>query len=188
MSALAEVLKLESQHPQQDESLFTIHLFPEGTFFRAYEWSAWLVVTHIKDFKVTRREIKAVGRDVCYIGFPQESLEKWTPEHAVVSDRTDGGKDLQIPAQTRREYADTTAMKADFEHWRGSLPISEFKESASKAKTRPQQGEPECDLTARELMLKVLAYPVEKKTPLETMDFVTQVKTQIAKILSSSQT
>ena len=187
MSAISEALKLESEHSQNDEGLYVIHLFPEGKFFRAYEWSAWIVVTHINDFKVTRREIKTIERDVCYIGFPQESLEKWTPEGATVSDRPDGGRDMLIPEKFRKQFADKAAMNEEFSRWREKLPISEFKEKSSTNKDKTKAEKPEGDLTARELMLKVLAFPIETKSPLETMEFLSQIKAHIARLLTTEK-
>ena len=35
-----------------------IRLYAEGTFYRAYEWSAWLCVRYIQDFKATKRKFK----------------------------------------------------------------------------------------------------------------------------------
>ena len=36
----------------------TIRLIPEGTFYRAYEWSAWLCHRYVSQFKPTHRLLK----------------------------------------------------------------------------------------------------------------------------------
>ena len=36
----------------------TIYLIPEGTFYRAYEWSAWLCHRYVSQFKPTHRLLK----------------------------------------------------------------------------------------------------------------------------------
>ena len=37
-----------------------IHLFQEGSFYRAYEWSAWLMYRYFHEFKVTHRRMKGL--------------------------------------------------------------------------------------------------------------------------------
>ena len=56
------------------ESYRTIYLFPEGTFYRAYEWSAWLCQRYFTELKVTHRLLKG-GEDIIFVGFPPRSPE-----------------------------------------------------------------------------------------------------------------
>ena len=44
MSQLKEILEKERERSTM-EQCSVIHLFREGTFYRAYEWSAWLFAT-----------------------------------------------------------------------------------------------------------------------------------------------
>lgn len=43
MPQLKEIFEKESQRGSLEQCL-VVHLFKEGTFYRAYEWSAWLMV------------------------------------------------------------------------------------------------------------------------------------------------
>lgn len=65
---LKEILAIESN--RTEDSKCVIHLFQEGSFYRAYEWSAWLAHRFIKNFKVTHKKMKDVENPVAYIGFP----------------------------------------------------------------------------------------------------------------------
>ncbi len=42
MAAITEILEFESNR-EGLEMQRAIHLFQEGSFYRAYEWSAWLM-------------------------------------------------------------------------------------------------------------------------------------------------
>jgi len=53
-----------------------LHLWKEGTFMRAYDWSAWLACRYLHDFKANKRQFKDIGDAVAYIGFPETSLGK----------------------------------------------------------------------------------------------------------------
>lgn len=41
MAQLKDIVEIEHNR-KGNASISTIYLFPEGTFYRAYEWSAWL--------------------------------------------------------------------------------------------------------------------------------------------------
>ena len=68
------------------EQCVLVHLFREGTFYRAYEWSAWLCVRYFTELKVTHRLLKG-GEDIIFVGFPLTSLDRYTPQGAVISTR-----------------------------------------------------------------------------------------------------
>ena len=62
MSQLKEIL--EKEHERDDLAQYKIiHLFREGTFYRAYEWSAWLCQQFFTELKVTHRLLKN-GEDI----------------------------------------------------------------------------------------------------------------------------
>lgn len=53
MAKLSEILTAEKQR-QDAAARLVIHLYQEGSFLRAYEWSAWLCCRYLNSFKVTR--------------------------------------------------------------------------------------------------------------------------------------
>ena len=53
---LKEILEIEKER-DNPQSCRVVHLVQEGGY-RAYEWSAWLCVWYIKDFKPTHRLLK----------------------------------------------------------------------------------------------------------------------------------
>ena len=60
---------------EQDNTGY-INLYLEGTFYKAYEQSAFAFCTRIKAYNVLRKESKTLGRDILYVGFPQSTLDK----------------------------------------------------------------------------------------------------------------
>ena len=79
MSVTKELIEHERQQVQAGHAC-DVHLHKEGTFLRAYDWSAWLCCRLFHDFKVNKRLFKGIDAPVAYIGFPETSLEKWLPE------------------------------------------------------------------------------------------------------------
>ena len=57
MSQLKEILSIEQEHSLLEQCA-VIHLFREDTFYRAYEWRAWLCVRYFAELKVTHRMLK----------------------------------------------------------------------------------------------------------------------------------
>lgn len=70
MAKLQDILTVEQDRPDS-QSVRVVHLFLEGSFLRAYEWSAWLCCRYLNEFKATRRQIKNTVQDFVFIGFSQ---------------------------------------------------------------------------------------------------------------------
>jgi hypothetical protein len=64
-----EILQLESLNAT------SIHFVLEGNFWHVYERSAFLTYKYLKELKMTRKYIKAVGQDIIYGGFPKNQLD-----------------------------------------------------------------------------------------------------------------
>lgn len=166
------------------ESYRTIYLFPEGTFYRAYEWSAWLCCRYMNQFKATRREQKSELTDdatVVFIGFPITSLAKYLPEEAQAVTNEDKSVVITLPQSTYPEAEDIGSLEEDFRHWKSSVPMAQPPKKTvrddlkSSVEMQPHR--------LSEVMLRVLAFPVEQKTPMECMGFITEIKQQLASLL-----
>lgn len=73
MAQIKDVLVIESKR-ETLEQCSVIHLFEEGSFYRAYQWSAWLCHRYIKEFKPTHRKLKQDNGTLIFVGFPVSSL------------------------------------------------------------------------------------------------------------------
>ena len=63
MSSIKEIIETESRelfNGQRD----ILHLHQEGSFYRAYEWSAFLACRYLHDFKVNKRVFKGIDKPV----------------------------------------------------------------------------------------------------------------------------
>lgn len=79
-----EIITREVERTLDDRMI--VHLYQEGSFYRAYEWSAWLCHRFINQFKVTHRHFKNIEQSVLFVGFLVTSLPKYVAEGAVVYD------------------------------------------------------------------------------------------------------
>ena len=86
MAKLADILQQERERDTA-EQWGIIHLYKTGSFYSAYEWSAWLIAVitfndevrmQTKDRKplaVTRIPMKDSEETFCRVGFPLKSIE-----------------------------------------------------------------------------------------------------------------
>lgn len=168
---------MESQRSTLEQCR-AIHFSQEGTFLRAYEWSAWLCVRYINDFKPTKRTFKSEDAAVVFVGFPVNSLQRYTPEGAEVTTGEDKSVELLLPVTVFQDTTDVSQLTTDFENWKHSVPLTESSKKdaesghAGGAAMRPSR------LT--DVMHRILAYPIEQKSPLESMQFLAEIKRSIA--------
>lgn len=179
MSQLKEILATE-QERNSLEQCAVIHLFREGTFYRAYEWSAWLCLRYFTELKVTHRLLKG-GEDIVFVGFPLTSLDRYTPQGATVLPSGEKSIEMTLPAQAFAPDTDAETLQSGFEDWKQSQPMTE----ASKKKVEEERVRTERNAHPRltDIMLRILAYPIEQHSPMECMAFLGDVKQQISEII-----
>lgn len=90
MAKLVDILQQERERDTADK-WGLIHLYKTGSFYSAYEWSAWLiaVITFNDEVRMATKDRKpiAVSRipmakseeTFCRVGFPLKSIEKYIP-------------------------------------------------------------------------------------------------------------
>lgn len=62
MSITKEIAEQENRRSTADR--MELHLWKEGTFLRAYDWSAWLACHYLHEFKVSKRQFKGIEEPV----------------------------------------------------------------------------------------------------------------------------
>lgn len=180
MAKLKDILDVEAQRSSL-EQVRLIHLYAEGTFYRAYEWSAWLCVRYIQDFKPTKRKFKNEDAAVVFVGFPLASLSKYTPDGAQVSVADDKNVELLLPESIFQEQPDVTQLCQDFDNWKGSVPLTEASKKDVPVGAGGGSGQRPSRLT--DVMHSILAYPIEQRSPMECMQFLADIKRSIADII-----
>lgn len=159
----------------------TIHLIPEGTFYRAYEWSAWLCHRYVSQFKPTHRLLKNAEDSVVFVGFPMTSLERHTPEGATIAEQEDKTLAVVLPETL---FSETTIeqLQIDFSNWKKSVPLVKTKEQGTKNQDKNVKSE----ASVEEVLKRILAYPIEQHSPMEAMAFLSEIKQQLSERVTIS--
>ena len=80
---IEEILDSEKRN---EDNLYDIHFYMEGSFWRAYEWSAYLSrhfpseLTEDERLKPTKKITKTCKDGYVHIGLPLSSFEKYFPD------------------------------------------------------------------------------------------------------------
>ena len=159
----------------------TIHLIPEGTFYRAYEWSAWLCHRYVSQFKPTHRLLKNTEDSVVFVGFPMTSLERHIPEGATLAEQEDKTIALIL---TETVFGETTTeqLQTDFANWKKSVPLVKTKEQGTKNQDKNVKAE----ASVEDVLKRILAYPIEQHSPMEAMAFLSEIKQQLSERVTIS--
>ena len=176
MASIKEIVKIEGERSEPD-TYKRVHLFHEGSFLRAYEWSAWLLCHYVHEFKVTRRQYKGIEDPVIFIGFPQTSLAKFVPEGCEVTPIEEKHSVMDIPIELNEEERE--ALRTEYEKWCKSQPIAET--SRERQQSNALQHDAPTSIT--EVMHSVISYPIERKFPIDCMLFLAEIKAQLARLI-----
>lgn len=160
MPAIGQILKHE-----QNKSALSIVLYSEGIFYKAYEHSAWLATNLLNRFMVKKKHVKKAGMDIVSIGFPKTSLEKWAAGRKP--DKNGDFVTIHIEAEEYEKITDK-----DFNGWKDSI-------SETSGTTSDKQN------SESDILDELRHFPVESKTPIECMMFVSRLKQELAQTLKA---
>lgn len=196
MAKLADILAIERDR-QEPEKWGMIHLFKTGSFYTAYEWSAWLtaVISYNDEVRkqsktrmpltVTRNEIATTeGETFCKVGFPLKSVEKFIPTRTCFEAIDDNHIVITIELPQPKDGSEVTyeRLAEAVEKWKESQPIKAAKE---KKPTKEADGTVTHSPPTGQggIIAQILSYPLAERTPLENYQFISSLKQQIAQIL-----
>ena len=164
----------------------TIHLIPEGTFYRAYEWSAWLCHRYVSQFKPTHRLLKNTEDSVVFVGFPMTSLERHIPEGATIAEQEDKTIALILAETVFGEKVTIEQLQTDFANWKKSVPLVKTKEQGAKGNSELRIKNFELENGGLDILKRILAYPIEQHSPMEAMAFLSEIKQQLSERVTIS--
>ena len=134
-----------------------IVLHKEGLFWRAYEFSAFLFVNNIKEYKVMYNYFKNIGQDIVYIGFPNSYYDTIVDLCKQKNYTLQNVNDKQVIIHGISE-------QFGFEVWKSEI-IKQNKEKANSIET--------------DILKKIIDYPLATKTPLEAQQFLFSLQNEI---------
>ena len=192
---LTDILSNELSREDQS-SCNIIHLYKDNGFYRAYEFSAWLICTFCytdelckingtkyKPLNVTRKRIKNSDKNetFCFIGFPFNSLEKFIPEKITQQFNIIDDTSVDILINNIENFASYKEVLNTFNKWKESISIAKDKNESvqqNKQNNGFQTNQPKLSV----ILSQVLSFPIEQKTPIDCMMFISDLRKQLSEI------
>lgn len=181
---ISEIRELEGARKESSQ-FNVVHFLKEGGgFYRAHDWSAWLLKTFpindvVANMSVTAKRLKD-GYVDAFVGFPATSMKKYIPDaessgfnpiddnHFTVS--------VEIPTEIGEvSFDNLNRMK---EEWKATLQLSENKKQHREEREIAEQ-EPRITRIS-DVLSRVISFPLESKSPIEAWEFLRQLRHQIA--------
>lgn len=182
---IAEIIEIESAR-KEPEQWNVVHLLKEGEFYRAHDWSAWLMSVFPfgealnKPLHITAKRLKD-GYIDAWVGFPATSIGKYIPndgsvEFNPVSDLQIDVK-IEIPAEIGEvSYENMNKAK---EEWKASLQINDNNKKQRREDKEVLEAAPKVTRFS-EIANLVISFPLESKSPIEAWEFLRQLRRQVA--------
>ena len=168
----------------------TMYLYREGTFLRAFNASAWLLATFVYNDEFRKQVggkqplqvqhlMSKTNGDYIFAGFPVASMDKYV----TMCDKRDENSDVVVLTmcdiiaplfQTVEEYEEAYAK------YLASLPPAKDKKDKPKQQQSFNTEDDGANVMSSgglfEILRSIVAYPLEEKTPLETVDEFRRLK------------
>ena len=197
MANLTKVFQDEwNRHNPADWS--KIHLFKMGTFWRAYEWSAWLIscVTFNKEAQqkthnktpihVTRMMRTDVENETyCFVGFPLKSVEKFIPVRTNYESISDTHVVITIALPKPSDNSEVTFERiADaISTWKDTIEIKQKEKQKKTPAALSTVHEQSSQQVSGGLIATVMQYRIEAHTEQEHAQFIKSLQSLIVSIL-----
>lgn len=180
---IAEVISIESAREDAD-SWNVIHFVKEGDFYRAHDWSAWLMAKFPfgeateKNLKVVAKKMKDDYVDA-FIGFPASSISKYIPNDGSVDfsviDESQIDVRIELPADIGEvSFENLHKMK---EEWKASLPL---KNNRQKREDREMHDQAPRIIRFTDIISRIISLPIEDLTPREAYDILRDLRRQVS--------
>jgi hypothetical protein len=165
MAKLVDILQQERERDTADK-WGLIHLYQTGSFYSAYEWSAWLisVITfndevrmQTKDRKplaVTRIPMKDSEETFCRVGFPLKSIEKYIPTRLEFNSEDDKHIVITVALPQPQDGSEVTYERLieAVAKWKESQPLKQPKDKKDSDPQEDTDRQPKQGKAKRTLM------------------------------------
>ena len=181
MATRKEIFDKELVRQERDQWT-TVHFFQEGMFWHAYEWSAWLVVSHLRsDLKVIHKPSK--DGDFVMVGFPVEGLDRAVPTDSPFVKVDDKQIDVQLSDTVFPPDVTYETLREAFVKWKEGYPLQVRRKPEPIARAvvsaHPEYGPP----TVFGVVQEILTYPIESRSMKECMDFLIEIRQKLTSLL-----
>lgn len=170
---------------------YTIRFFREGTWWRAYEWSAYLAhnfpngIEESKKLLVTKKHYKELNADLVVVGLQLKSFEKYFPSIKTDGDSfslENGYMDIDVKDFLNDDIEKLGDYKSAFESWKEIFKISVKQDEKCDKIDEDNNSIAKNDIY--NILHEISDYQISNKTLVESITFLNYIQTRVKKILN----
>ena len=205
MAARQDIINLESAR-KEPTTWNQIHMFKEGSFWHAFEWSAWLICAVAYNNEKHKREgdsepISVIHKHIggkknqkgsyTMVGFQMRSIDKYIPKRTKF-DNVDDKQilvEIELPQPTDGTELSYERLQKAFELWKSEQPFSKNDDDDEEKPPKPASKSPhhQAPTVLTDVESQLLSWPIEQHSPIETMIFVGELKSKLADIFKQER-
>lgn len=177
---------IESEVRTSNEDLFKINLHLIDGWWRAYEWSAYLLYFYpnglkgCERLKCTRKKVAKTENGIVFNGLKLSSFPKYIPDYNInENDSLNGEEKIVIKVEGKYENITFETYKHIFNEWKNSI---EYKDTSMKCSAQDKSHTINGN-TIFAIAQQILAYPIEDRTPMQNTNFISELKQNLSKII-----
>ena len=160
------------------EDFLKIKLHKEGNFWRAYEWSAYLCefypngLSENEKLKPTYKDVKGIDNGLIFVGLPTSSFKKFFPtiDNKDFFNDKDGVKLIDVSKEFNKISFENIGNILN--EWKKKYRTNSPKLSTNSSNTF------KCNNT-NDIIQSLKAFPIESKSPIECLLFLSDLKKKI---------
>jgi len=115
------------------------------------------------------------------VGFPVTSLSRYLPENSASVTNDDKTVEITLSISDFSEE-NMEQIQNDFKNWKNSVPLAVSKKAKSLRDDLKNNGG-EHPHRMSDIMLSILSFPLENKTPMDCMNFIAELKQRITLLI-----
>ena len=180
---IAEIIAIETNRKEAGQ-WNVIHFVKDGDFYRAHDWSAWLMSACPfgeavnKPLKVIAKKMKD-GYVDAWCGFPASSLGKYIPNDGSVDFKPVSDNQIDVSVELPADIGDVSFenLLALKEEWKNALPLigkKQRREDREVAELAPRT------VRFSDVIFRIMAIPIEDTSPKEAWDILRDLRREIS--------
>lgn len=179
------VQEIFESEKRTESNLYEIHFYMEGSFWRAYEWSAYLSrffpssLSEDERLKPLKKIVKNYENGYVQVGLQLSSFEKYFP-NVVDDDNIFEMKNKHIIIHSRKffENEDFSNQEAILNEWKSNLKLSD----KEKKKNKEINSQNYSNFSIDSIINEIISYPLENKNLIENLQFLSYIKDKFIKL------
>lgn len=177
---------IEKEKRKSVDDLYTIHFYLDGDWWRAYEWSSYLYNIFPdnlgKNNKLNVTHVKSEDNEngMVFIGLKQSSFVKYFPntEPSIVGEKHIA---IDVAKHIKNENISLETYASILNEWKASIPIKQDKTTSNERKINDSKDLKRVDYLT--IIQEVLAYPLDNRTLIENVQFISYLKREFSKCI-----